>query len=42
MSKQPQWANDVWRSNGLLKKALIEKLNGFALNSAEQTESRMI
>jgi len=28
MSKRLKWADHVWRSSGLLKKALVEKLNG--------------
>lgn len=28
MSKRIKWANHVWRSNGILNKALEEKFNG--------------
>jgi len=46
MSKRLEWADHVWRSNDLLKKALVGKLNEKRLRdlleNAGQTESRMI
>jgi len=28
MSKQIEWAGHVWRSNGILKKPLVGRING--------------